>query len=65
MKTVYYFKMTNKKPENHPGIILMVHQTRFELARASHTPLKRARLPVPPLVHISIIFCFCEKNKES
>ncbi len=31
---------------------LMVRETGLEPVRRKHTPLKRARLPIPPLSHI-------------
>ena len=33
----------------------MVRETGLEPVRRKHTPLKRARLPIPPLSHLTVL----------
>ena len=43
----------------------MVHRTGLEPVRINHTPLKRARLPIPPPVHcLTIIAKIFSKRKN-
>ena len=41
-----------KKQETVNRLLFLVRETGLEPVRCNHTPLKRARLPVPPLSHI-------------
>ncbi len=37
--------------------LIVVRETGLEPVRCNHTPLKRARLPVPPLSHETLVAC--------
>ena len=43
-----------KNSEQVGDLIKLVRGMRIELTRASHTPLKRTRLPVPPPAHYQV-----------
>ena len=47
--------MNEKKRKAGPTTCFsLVRETGLEPVRCNHTPLKRARLPVPPLSHMNI-----------
>lgn len=47
-----FWKGERKKTSHNRDVFSMVRGTRLELAWYNHTPLKRARLPIPPLSQV-------------
>ena len=45
-----------KQPEINSGCLCLVRETGLEPVRWKHTPLKRARLPIPPLPRTIVLY---------